>query len=61
MTCSAPTGGVQRVLTELRKLAERMAASQAAKTATPVKSELDDLRVGRLSDAQNRERPTVGD
>jgi hypothetical protein len=36
-------GGVQRVLTELRKLAERM-ASQAAEAATPVRSALDDIR-----------------
>jgi hypothetical protein len=36
-------GGVQRVLTELRKLAKRM-ASPAAEAATPVRSELDDLR-----------------
>jgi hypothetical protein len=35
-------GGVQRVLTELRKLAKRM-ASPAAEAATPVRSELDDL------------------
>jgi hypothetical protein len=34
---------VQRVLTELRKLAKRM-ASPAAEAATPVRSELDDLR-----------------
>ena len=36
-------GGVQRVLTELRKLA----AEQIAKTATPVRSALDDLRARR--------------
>ena len=34
---------MQRVLAELRKLAKRM-ASPAAEAATPVRSELDDLR-----------------
>lgn len=56
---SANGGAAQRVLTELRKLAER-AAPQAATTATPVRSKLDDLRARRatrLTDAQNRERP----
>jgi hypothetical protein len=41
-------GGAQRVLTELRKLAERM-ASEAAKTATPVRSALDDIRARRAA------------
>jgi hypothetical protein len=46
----APSGGAtQRVLAELRKLAERT-ASQAATTATPVSSALDDIRARR--DAQ---------
>jgi hypothetical protein len=48
----ASGGAAQRVLTELRKLAER-AASQAA---TPVRSVLDDLRArraARLSDVQD--------
>jgi hypothetical protein len=57
-------GGMQRVLTELRRLAEHMAASQATTTATPVRSKLDDLRArrtARLTGAQNRERPPVGD
>ncbi len=43
----APSGGgVQRVLTELRKLARHM-VSPAATTATPVLSVLDDLRARR--------------
>jgi hypothetical protein len=48
-------GGVQRVLTELRKLAERM-VSPAAEAATPVRSELDDIRArraARLADTQD--------
>lgn len=57
-----PSGSsAQRVLTELRKLAERM-ASQAATTATPVSSELDNLRArraARLTGAQDRDRPPV--
>jgi hypothetical protein len=60
----APSGsGVQRVLTELRKLAERM-ASRAAETATPVRSELDNIRArraARIADAQNRAHPVTGD
>jgi hypothetical protein len=55
----APSGGgVQRVLTELRKLA----AKQTATRATPVRSELDNLRsrrAARLTGAQERERPSV--
>lgn len=57
----APSGGgVQRVLTELRKLAERM-ASPAAEAATPVRSELDNIRARRAagSPAQDRKRPAV--
>lgn len=57
----APSGGAaQRVLAELRKLAERM-ASQAATTATPVRSALDDIRArraARLAGAQDGEAPT---
>jgi hypothetical protein len=60
----SPSGsGVQRVLTELRKLAGRM-ASQATETATPVRSKLDDLRARRavrLADAQNRDCPVTDD
>jgi hypothetical protein len=60
----APSGsGVQRVLTELRKLSGRM-ASRATETATPVRSKLDDLRARRaerFADAQNREHPITGD
>ena len=60
----APSGsGVQRVLTELRRLSERM-ASRATETATPARSKLDDLRArraARLTDAQNREHPLMGD
>jgi hypothetical protein len=59
----ASGGAAQRVLTELRKLAERM-ASQAAEAATPVRGELDDIRArraARLAGAQERERPPVGD
>jgi hypothetical protein len=55
-------GGMQRVLTELRRLAEHM-ASPAATTATPVRSELDDIRArcaGRLTDAADREHPARG-
>ena len=59
-----PSGNsAARVLSELRKLAER-AAPRAATTATPVRSKLDDLRARRaaqLTDAQNRERPSGGD
>jgi hypothetical protein len=55
----APSGGrVQRVLTELRKLT----AEQTATTATPVSSELDNLRArraARLTGAQDRKRPAV--
>jgi hypothetical protein len=54
-------GGVQRVLTELRKLAERM-VSPAPETATPVRSELDNIRArraGRLAALTERERPAV--
>jgi hypothetical protein len=54
-------GGVQRVLTELRKLAERM-VSPAAEAATPVRSALDDIRArraARLAGAQEWERPAV--
>jgi hypothetical protein len=58
----APSGGAaQRVLAELRKLAERM-ASQAAEAATPVSSELDNIRArraGRLATLAERERPAV--
>ena len=58
----APSGGAaQRVLTELRKLAER-AASSAVEAATPVRSALDDIRArraARLTGAQERERPAV--
>lgn len=60
---SASGGAAQRVLTELRKLAER-AASRDATTATPVRSKLDDLRARRaaqLAGAPNRERSPVGD
>ncbi|MGH3709460.1 MAG: hypothetical protein ACRDRQ_15455 [Pseudonocardiaceae bacterium] len=59
---SASGGAAQRVLTELRKLAER-AASQSATTATLVRSKLGDLRARRaaqLADAPNRECPSVG-
>jgi hypothetical protein len=60
----APSGsGAQRVLTELRKLAERM-ASRATESATPMRSELDNIRVrraARLTDAQDRECLPVGD
>jgi hypothetical protein len=60
----APSGsGAQRVLTELRKLAERM-ASGATETATPARSELDNIRArraARLAVAENRERLPVGD
>jgi hypothetical protein len=60
----APSGsGVQRVLTELRKLAERM-VSPIAEAATPVRSELDDIRArhdARLAGVQDRVRPPVGD
>ena len=55
--------GVQRVLTELRRLSERM-ASRATEMATPARSKLDDLRArraARLTDAQNREHPLTGD
>jgi hypothetical protein len=55
--------GAQRVLTELRKLAERM-ASRAAETATPARSKLDNIRArraARLTDAQNRAHPVAGD
>lgn len=55
-----PSGGAaQRVLTELRTLAKHMASS-TAEAATPVRSELDDIRArrdARLADAQDR----VGD
>jgi hypothetical protein len=58
----APSGGgVQRVLTELRKLAERVESVRPPKV---VVSELDDIRArcaGRLADVQNREHPPVGD
>jgi hypothetical protein len=57
-----PSGGAaRRVLTELRKLAERM-ASPAATMATPVRNVLDDLRArqaARLTSAQEPERPAV--
>jgi cell division septum initiation protein DivIVA len=60
----APSGAAaQRMLSELRKLAERM-ASRATETATPVISKLDDLRArraARLTDTQNREHPVTGD
>jgi hypothetical protein len=59
----ASGGAVQRVLTELRKLAERM-ASPAAEAATPVRSELDAIRArrgARLADAQDQEHPPMGD
>ena len=56
-----PSGNsAARVLAELRKLAERM-ASQAATTATPVRSALDDIRArraARLAGAQDGEAPT---
>jgi hypothetical protein len=55
----APSGGgVRRVLTELRKLA----AEQAATTATPVRSVLDNIRArrdARLAGVQDRVRPAV--
>jgi hypothetical protein len=47
------SGAAQRVPTELRQLAKHM-ASPATETATPVRSELDDLRArraDRLADA----------
>jgi hypothetical protein len=60
----APSGtAAQRVLSELRKLAERT-ASRTTETATPVRSKLDDLRArraARLTDTQNREHPVTGD
>ena len=59
-----PSGtACHRVLTELRRLAKHMAAS-AAEAATPVHSELDDIRArraARLAGVQDRERPPVGD
>jgi hypothetical protein len=47
-----PSGsGVQRVLTELHKLAERM-ASRATETATPVKASLTTSRPAALDGSQ---------
>jgi hypothetical protein len=59
-----PSGtACHRVLTELSKLAER-AAAQAAEAAMPGRNALDEIRArraARLADAQDGERPTVGD
>ena len=59
-----PSGtACHRVLTDLRKLAER-AAAQAAEAATPGRNALDDIRARRavrLADAQDREHSPVGD
>lgn len=58
-------GGVQRVLTELRKLADRAERATASKvTTTTERSELDVLRArraGRLTDATDSVGPAVGD
>jgi hypothetical protein len=55
-----PSGSsAQRVLTELRRLAERAASPGASTTATPVNSELETIRArraDRLTSAQDRER-----
>jgi hypothetical protein len=60
-----PSGtACHRVLTELSKLAERMAASQAAEAATLMHNELNEIRARRaalLAEAADRERPVLGD
>ena len=61
-------GGVQRVLAELRRLAQReekAAAKQAVQAPVePVRSELDVLRArraNRVPDPEDRNSPAVGD
>lgn len=60
-----PSGsGVQRVLTELRKLAERLERAREQSTKQQMGGQLDELRtrrVDRLANAAGSERAAVGD